>query len=706
VSFPRAAGVALRDSQLRRNLARATGTIRAKRAGVVGELPDWQELRAAGRAVKDRALADLPAQLERLEASVVAAGGQVHWATDGAEACAIVAAIARTHGVDEVVKVKSIATDEIKLNEALAGAGVQAVETDLAELIIQLGDDVQSHILVPAIHKNRAEIRELFARELDLPELTDEPAALTEAARLHLRRKFLDAGMGISGANFAVAETGTVCVVESEGNGRMCTTLPEVLVTVMGVEKLVPVWQDMEVFLQLLPRSSTGERMNPYTSFWTGVRRGDGPREFHLVLLDNGRTDVLADQVGRQALRCIRCSACLNVCPVYSRTGGHAYESVYPGPIGAILTPQLHRLEEARSLPYASSLCGACYEVCPVEIDIPRVLVHLRSRVVETEPAWKPEKAAMRAMYRVFRSRRSYEAAQRAARLGARPLTRRGRIDRLPWPLSGWTSTRDLPAPPAETFRAWWRRERGEGSPSDGRPARSSLRLPPIARSTSAASPRLPATAPGGDARDATLTRIRAALADRPDPVEVPRAYRRRSERPREDVVALFAERAGEYRATVRRAPAAGLRDVLGELCRERDVRSLGVPEDLPAEWRPDGVELVPDTGLSARELDELDGALTGCALAIALTGTIVLDGGPFQGRRALTLVPDYHLCLVPEHAIVELVPEAVERLQPAVREGRPLTLISGPSATSDIELNRVEGVHGPRTLHVVMIPE
>jgi L-lactate dehydrogenase complex protein LldF len=457
VSFPKAASVALRDSQLRRNLAKATSTIRAKRAGVVGELPDWAELRTAGRALKDASLGDLDAQLAALESAVVAAGGVVHWANDGTEACAIVAGIARSHGVDEVVKVKSIATDEIKLNEALEAAGVRAVETDLAELIIQLGDDVQSHILVPAIHKNRAEIRDLFAESLGLPDLSDEPEALTEAARLHLRRKFLDAGMGISGANFAVAETGTVCVFESEGNGRMCTTLPDVLVTVMGIEKLVPTWRDMEVFLQLLPRSSTGERMNPYTSFWTGVRPGDGPQEFHLVLLDNGRTGVLADQVGRQALRCIRCSACLNVCPVYSRVGGHAYESVYPGPIGAILTPQLHGLSEGRSLPFASSLCGACYEVCPVEIDIPRVLVHLRSSVVDSEPFWKPEKAAMKGLYRAFASRRAFEAAQRGARLGAR----------LPWLLPAWTSTRDLPPAPEETFRDWWRRERGDPHESD-----------------------------------------------------------------------------------------------------------------------------------------------------------------------------------------------------------------------------------------------
>jgi iron-sulfur cluster protein len=709
VSFPSAASVALRDSQLRRNLAKATGTIREKRAGVVGELPDWAQLRAAGHASKDAALAALDTHLTALESAVVSSGGVVHWAKDGAEGCSIVSEIAQTHGVDEVVKVKSIVTDEIGLNEALSAEAVRAVETDLAELIIQLGDDSQSHILVPAIHKNRSEIRELFAHELGLPELTDEPEALCEAARLHLRRKFLGARMGISGANFAVAETGTVCVFESEGNGRMCTSLPEVLVTVMGIEKLVPAWRDMEVFLQLLPRSSTGERMNPYTSFWTGVRPGDGPREFHLVLLDNGRTDVLADRVGRQALRCIRCSACLNVCPVYSRTGGHAYESVYPGPIGAILTPQLHGLESGRSLPWASSLCGACYEVCPVEIDIPRVLVHLRRRVVDSEPAWKPEKSAMAAMYRAFSSRRAYERAQRVARLGSRPLGRRGRIERLPWPLSGWTSTRDFPRPPGETFREWWRRERGDSVAEHVPPTPNRsryLHLPALFRSTQTASEReADREAPhGGNARDTILGAIRSALADRPAPADVPRDYRRRSELSREETVALFADRVGEYRATVRRTAADHLGDVLAELCGEAGARTLAVPGDLPEAWRPAGVELVPDSGLSPGELDDLDGALTGCALGIAETGTIVLDGGAGQGRRALTLVPDYHLCVIAEEQIVALVPEAVERLEPAVREGRPVTFVSGPSATSDIELNRVEGVHGPRKLHVVVV--
>jgi L-lactate dehydrogenase complex protein LldF len=448
------------------------------------------------------------------------------------------------------------------------------------------------------------------------------------------------------------------------------------------------------VFIQLLPRSSTAERMNPYTSFWTGVSAGDGPQEFHLVLLDNGRTDVLGDQIGRQALRCIRCSACLNVCPVYSRTGGHAYESVYPGPIGAILTPQLKRLEEGRSLPYASSLCGACYEVCPVAIDIPRVLVHLRGKVVDSEPAWKPEKAAMKAMYRAFSSRRAFERAQKAARLGARPLARHGRIERMPWPMSAWTMTRDLAEPPKETFRDWWKRERGEhgGEPI---PARVDATPRPAVP---------PADAPG-DARTVVLRRVRRALGTDPAPVEVPRGYRRTSQRSREEAVDMFAERVGEYRASVHRAQAGEAAGRISRVCQERGVTRMIAPEGVPESWRPSGVELVADDHLSAHDLDSLDGALTGCALGIAETGVIVLDGGPTQGRRALTLVPDYHLCVVTEDQVVDLVTEAVERLEPAVRAGRPLTFVAGPSATSDIELDRVEGVHGPRTLDVVLVP-
>jgi L-lactate dehydrogenase complex protein LldF len=459
--FAAAARVELRNAQLRHNLRHATHAIREKRARVVSEVDDWEQLREAGRRIKAHAVRHLDVHLEMLERTVTAAGGVVHWAPDAAAANAIVTGIARAAGASEVVKVKSIATDEIGLGPALAANGITPVETDLAELIIALAGDRSSHILVPAIHLNRAEIRALFRAKLpDTDALTDDPAALAEAARRFLRAKFLSARVAISGANFAVAETGTVVILESEGNGRMCTTLPQTLITVMGIEKVLPRFADLGVMLQLLPRSSTAERMNPYTSLWTGVTPGDGPQQFHLVLLDNGRTETLSDEVGRDALHCIRCSACLNVCPVYERTGGHAYDSPYPGPIGAILTPQLAGLRESTSLPWASTLCGACYEVCPVKIDIPTVLVHLRGRIVREhrEHGSGGERAAMRAMAAVLASRRRYELAQRAARIGAWPLSSDGRIERrLPGPLAGWTAVRDLPAPPQQTFRDWWR---------------------------------------------------------------------------------------------------------------------------------------------------------------------------------------------------------------------------------------------------------
>ena len=454
-SFPKAAKRELANVQLRSNLRGATDTIQAKRARVVGELPDWEELRDAGRAIKADVLARLDEYLVQFEAAVTAAGGQVHWASDAAEANAVVARVARAHGAAEVLKMKSLTTDEIHLNAALADAGIHALETDFAELILQLDGDWSSHILVPAIHRNRREIRDLFARTIAPGITSDDPHDLAEASRLYLRERFLNAKVGVSGANFGVAETGTICIVESEGNGRMCTTLPEVLVTIVGIEKLVPTFADLEVFLQLLPRSSTGERMNPYTSLWTGVTPGDGPQELHVVLLDNGRTRVLQDEVGRQALHCIRCSACLNVCPVYSRTGGHAYGSVYPGPIGAILTPQLIGIENAPSLPFASSLCGACYEVCPVKIDIPTVLLHLRGQAVAAK-APASERLVMRTVAWVFGGRRRFTLAQRLARLTQRPFVRAGRIRRLPGPLAAWTKSRDLKAVAPQTFRDWW----------------------------------------------------------------------------------------------------------------------------------------------------------------------------------------------------------------------------------------------------------
>ncbi len=453
--FPQNAKRAVNDSQLRRNLRKATGTIRERRAGQVAETPDWQQLRHAGAAIKDDVLHHLDRYLERFEQAASARGAHVHWARDAQEATQIVTSLVQATGHKDVIKVKSMATQEIGLVKALETAGIAAHETDLAEMIIQLSNDKPSHIVVPALHRNRAEIRRIFLDGMaDAPrDLTDDPSALAEAARLHLRRLFLRTEVAVSGANFAIAETGGLLVAESEGNGRMCLTLPDTLISVVGIEKLVPTWRDLEVFLQLLPRSSTGERMNPYNSVWTGVTPGDGPQQVHIVLLDNGRTRALADEVGRQALRCIRCAACLNVCPVYERTGGHAYGATYPGPIGAILTPLLVGVEHAPQLPFASSLCGACYEVCPVEIDIPTVLVKLRHDAVRAE-RHKAQDAVFAVAGAAMRGRRRWTLALKAARL------MRFIRHAAPPPLSGWTRTRDLPDPPAESFRAWWTERR------------------------------------------------------------------------------------------------------------------------------------------------------------------------------------------------------------------------------------------------------
>jgi len=466
-TFPMAAKAAMGDTQLRKNVRHATEVIQAKRARVVGEMPDWQELREAGKQIRQHTMEHLDFYLEQFEENCTRAGGVVHWARDAAEATRIITALVKESGSDEVIKIKSM--EEIHLNQALEAEGIHAYETDLAELIIQLGHDQPSHIVVPALHKNRQQIREIFQRTMNLPELGERPQDLADAARTFLREKFLRVKTGVSGANFLIAETGGVCIVESEGNGRMCLTLPETLITVAGIDKVVPRYQDLEVLLQLLPRSATGERMNPYNSIWTGVDEGDGPRVFHVVLMDNARTEVLADEEGRQTLHCIRCGACQNACPVYRQTGGHAYGSVYAGPIGAILTPQLQEMHHAQSLPYASSLCGACYEVCPVKINIPEVLIHLRNKVVKQNGAFHTEALAMKAMGMIFKSERRFRAAQRLGRMAEAPLVRKdgqgaGWIGWLPGMLGGWTQVRDLQAMPAETFRDWWEKRGKNGN--------------------------------------------------------------------------------------------------------------------------------------------------------------------------------------------------------------------------------------------------
>ena len=485
IPFPKYAKEELKNEQLRSNLRFVTHAIRNKRARVTAELPDWQELRNTGEGVKNYVLANLPELLEQFERNFTAAGGHVHWARNASEANQIALDLIREQGVDEIIKIKSMATAETGLNEFLEENGINAIETDLAEEIVQLGHDRPSHILVPAIHRNRREIRDIFLREIEgiNPDITDEPAELAEASRNRLRNKFLSTTVAVSGTNFGIAETGTLTIVESEGNGRMCLTLPDTLITFMGIEKILPTFQDYEAFLQLLPRSSTGERMNPYTSMWTGVTPGDGPQNMHVILIDNGRTAVLADELGRQALRCIRCSACMNVCPVYERAGGHAYGSTYPGPIGAILSPQLSGIEAAHnnSLPYASSLCGACFEVCPVKINFPEVLVHLRAKDVESQHAVREFEGNKKAPFsqmdammlgakKLFTSGKMMSVAERGLPMSRLIAGRKHKITAVPGIVGGWTEYRDIPEPPKESFRNWWKKEKGKTAARDNAP--------------------------------------------------------------------------------------------------------------------------------------------------------------------------------------------------------------------------------------------
>lgn len=448
--FPNNAREALADATLRQALRNATDLFAQRRHAALAQVPNWEELRARAAAIKSEVLADLPRYVERFAAAAQAAGCVVHRASNADAACRIVAQLVRERQATRLVKSKSMATEEIHLNRALAAAGSEPVETDLGEWIIQLAGETPSHIIVPAIHKTRAAIGQLFVDKLGIAP-TDDPNTLAAHSQQRLRAHFAAADLGISGVNFGVAETGTMLILENEGNARMTTTLPKTHVAVMGIEKVIPRFADLEVFLKLLPRSGTGQHLTSYQSLLTGPDVvGQGPSELHIVLLDNGRSRIANDVTMRQTLACIRCGACLNVCPVYQCVGGHAYGSVYPGPIGAILSPQLDGGSTASKLPFASSLCGACKDACPVKIDIPSLLLDLRHRAMQAPRAthWA-ERLLWRTWAWAMLGPKRYALATTLARLAMR----------LPWlrhlapPLRAWLSTRELPSPAARSFR-------------------------------------------------------------------------------------------------------------------------------------------------------------------------------------------------------------------------------------------------------------
>jgi L-lactate dehydrogenase complex protein LldF len=446
-TFSENAKAALADVHLRGALKTATSIFGERRREAAAALPNWEDLRSQARAIKDEALLYLDRYLEEFVRNAEKWGAKVHWARDSKEANSIICGLAKDAQARTIVKSKSMTTEETHLNAALEAAGVQVVETDLGEYIIQLADETPSHIIAPAIHKTRRQVSDLFTSELGAPP-TDDIAQMTRTARVTLRDRFAAADVGISGVNFGVAETGTIVIVENEGNIRLTTSLPRMHIAVMGIEKVVPRFADLDVFLKLLPRSATGQRSSTYQSFITGVKRqqtDEGPEELHIVLLDNGRSRLLAHPVTRQSLACLRCGACLNACPVYQQIGGHAYGSVYPGPIGAVITPQLMGIEKTSQLPYASSLCGACREVCPVKIDIPRLLLHLRSEIAPRKGS-RTEQLAFKMWARIMMSPTLYKLSSIAGRIVQRviPVAR------------AWTNGRDLRPIERKSFHDLW----------------------------------------------------------------------------------------------------------------------------------------------------------------------------------------------------------------------------------------------------------
>ncbi len=450
---------AIGDPQLQLALTRATTRFIQLRNAAFAELSDPEGLRERGRAIKARTLEHLDEYLATFAEKAEKAGCILHFAKDAAEARRIVVSLAKERGVRSVTKSKSMITEEIDLNEALEAAGIRPVETDLGDWIVQISNEKPSHIIMPAIHKTREQIADLFTKRIH--ELVPaEYERLTAVARKELRAEFLQAGMGVSGVNFAVAETGTIVLVTNEGNGRMVTSLPPIHVAIMGIEKVIPTLDDLMILLKLLTRSATGQRISTYVSLITGPRRAgetDGPLELHIVILDNGRSAYLNSPL-MEALFCIRCGACLNICPVYRKVGGHVYNTVYPGPIGLLVTPMHRGLGLARELSYASTLCGACHDICPVKIDIPRMILHVRNQAVERRVIPWYERVAFKGLGLILRSRLLYRMAAKLFSLLQRPFVRQGKISRIPLPpFNRWTERRDLPPVAQKTFRDRWR---------------------------------------------------------------------------------------------------------------------------------------------------------------------------------------------------------------------------------------------------------
>ncbi|MHB8735672.1 MAG: LUD domain-containing protein [Terriglobales bacterium] len=703
---------ALTDLELTGKVGRATRTFLGARDRARSATPDWESLRDRAQAAKDEALTHLPALLQQFERQMRARGGEVHYAATGEAACAQILDLARQRGLTRALKAKSMASEEIELNHHLAAGGVEAVETDLGEFIVQVKGERPSHIVGPALHLNRHDIGNLFREKLGFEDAEDIPERMTAFARQLLRPRFFAGEIGISGANFAIAETGSLVLFENEGNIRMTTTLPRLHIALVGIEKLLPRWEHLPIFLRLLPRSGTGQKVTTYVSVLSGPQQaqtGEGSSELHVILLDNGRSRMWADPKLREALRCIRCGACLNACPVYQHIGGHAYGSVYSGPIGSLVTPGLSSVSAGGHLAFASSLCGACKDICPVKINIPDLLLHVRAQkqgsmpasaagpppglfagleptIPTTTPAtpWKLEAAlerwGMRGWAWVCRSAASYERATTWARRGQRWLRLTSPLRHCPVPpLSGWTKTRDLPLLAPQSFRTWWKQEGHRHSlvPAESAPIRH-IR-PRLDH------PGLPEVGPApipisdlGTTFQAEFERLGGKFLRGGSELEMLDFLTTGLSAPGPVVLTFELEGLG-------RRLRSGL-----------EARGFEV-------WTPDAIGYHQVVGHAAA-------GITGVFAAVADTGTLVLGSvlsGPHadeaERNRRASLLPPVHMAVLRTAQLVENW-EGLQARCPATELPPALTLITGPSRTADIELTLCVGVHGPREVRCVLL--
>lgn len=654
----------------------ATRRLLANRAAAAAQVADWESLRHQAHDLRLDGIMHLDSYLAELRSKVVENGGHFHLARDSEHACQIVTQIALDHQVRTVVKGKSMASEEIDLNAALARAGVRAVETDVGEFIIQMAGIRPSHILGPAAHMSKEEIAALFSDKLGI----DAPAdarQLTDIAREKLRGEFLQAEMGITGANFVIAETGTVVLVTNEGNGRLCTTLPPLYVAVAGIDKVVPRWDDATILLRLLARSATGQKMSCYTSLMTGLCLSPdemGPREFHLVLVDNGRSRIAQDPVVRETLLCIRCAACLNICPVYNQVGGHAYGWVYSGPMGAILAPQLLGTTVARELPYASSLCGACADVCPVKIPIPQILLHLRRRIAQGDDRVGPTApASLRVATKLAATGMStpwlYRLAARALGIAQTPFRQGSWLPKLPSPLDRWTDVRPMRALQGR-FRGWWR-EHARNQPADGEQTLESR-----------------GEASGWGSLDASP--LPTSPHPSPDQGEG------------DGGMDQFLGEVNRLAGRARRIDEGEIDDALCRLVRDESIRQAIL-------WGTDGlvrlhveqcleglgVKIIPSDADKSL-LAQADLGVTEADYAIAESGTLGLLSSPVKSP-VTSLLPRIHLALVRPEAVRSDLGTVL-----AQAKGQSyLVFVTGPSRTSDIESTPTLGAHGPKSLYV-----